>query len=451
MSLVDLPARVRTNNFAEISSVNDQTTFSEDRYVFQFIEYSGIDKTLLTIYIDGLYYIPDESFSEDGVRYIYIPTTLITSDTLMETNVDALYSFVSRYQFPNITQYVEFNCNNSDKAVMGCDIYLINESLNLYVDKADYDVYVNDDFGNIISIGSNTARAIHDKFYIKLLDPNQIGNVIAVRINKIGHTLNWVIGNNIGGFIYPVQVNNDPNYFKIYKDGRLIPTDLYVVTVSNVFNTMFYIDISVNKIPGDIYKVQYTSNKFTPLLFLETIPTNGIIDVGDTLDRPFDYHTYEYYLNGRKLNYTNIEIMTPHTLLVKDVHSRQNFEILSRNMDDSQFFVYGNALTDINSSIYNLAEFQSVVIGNLPVIPDTEPSIVQILDPNGIILVSLFTEYLTTLEFINPDIDQITPQALIDYAPVLTAPYLLNPDADDHGSGTNDLQKLFMNPDVDIN
>jgi hypothetical protein len=425
---IDLLTRLRTDNMGEIKNVEYHTTFSENRYVFQFVEYSGTDKTILTIFIDGYYYMPDQHFSEDGMKYIYIPTTMVHNDSLIEVNVDGFFSFQTITPFINTTGYLEFLCHNGDKPVMACDIYLVRMSDNAYVDKSKYDVLIDDDFGNVVSVGSNTCRNIHNRFYIQMLDPLLLSTPIIIKINKIGHTRNWVIGSYVGGFTFPLQVNNDPNYFKIYRNGALIPRQFYIIIPSPLFQNMLYIDININKIEGSTYNVQYTSNKFTPLLYLETIPDNGIIEVDDILDRPFDYHTYEYYLNGRKLNYTNIEILTPHTLLVKGVTSRRNFEILNRNIDDSQFFIYGNALTDINSAIYNLPEFQSLIVANFPIIPNTQPTIIDLLDPNSIILIALFIEYLSVLEFINPDTEQFTAQELIDYAPVMTAPFIINPD-----------------------
>ena len=450
ISEIDLATRLRTDNLGEISSVDDHTTFAEDRYVFQFIEYSGVDKTLLSLFIDGNYYMPDVTFSEDGMKYVYIPTTMVNADSFIEVNVDALFSFEEQTVFTATNEIIEFNCNNSNKPVMACDIYLINEQDNTYVDRADFEIYVLDDFGNQTAVGSSTARNIHDTFFVSITNASLVDVNISVRVDKVGYIQEWVSTGGFGGVLFPVQVNNNTEYFKIYRDGRLIPKNAYAITTSNIHGTSTIVDLGIVKNIGDRFIIQYTPNRYTQTLFLDDIPSNGIVEVGDILNRPFDYHTYEYYINGKKLNRTNLEILTPHTLLLKDVESLQNFEILTKNIDEEQFFIYGNALTEMNTLIYNLAEFQSEVIANLPILPDTEPPLAAILDPGALIYVGIFIYLLPTLEFINPDTDQITADDVTQYEPVLTTPFVLNPDADGHGDEPNPFQKLYINPDVDF-
>ena len=244
-----------------------------------------------------------------------------------------------------------------------------------------------------------------------------------------------------GEFLVNQIINNDTRNILLFKNGRLLPPKAMKVIFNEDARGPHKVRCLSTSEETDRFVMMYTLNKHIFAYSQEKIPESGYVNLTGKLNKPIDLRWYDIFLNGIKLNESNIEILTSDRMIIKNVNTRLNLTIYQRNLDTS---VRRLTLNDVEDELIDeIPEFIEDIIENLPEIPDELP---DITDDVIVDIIDFFDKYLNFIGLINPDKKQITNKMLETSIEVFDEfnNLYMNPD------GYGDLKiadSVFINPD----
>lgn len=218
------------------------------------------------------------------------------------------------------------------------------------------------------------------------------------------------------------------SHFRIFINGRKTPQNCNYIRYIDNENSGDYPEIIVNTVirreRGDSVVFDYSPLKLNQVYYKREIPINGVLDLKGIIKKPFDLRWYEMYLNGIRVNRNMIEILTATKIRFKpdaviaildpdrdDLESPEyglktikNLEILERDFNQDDVFVLPLSRT-FGDRIYDDVKHHWDNI----VIPDEELDIDDDQWHEVDIEFTYFV-YLHKTMFINPNINQLTPQ-----------------------------------------
>ena len=217
------------------------------------------------------------------------------------------------------------------------------------------------------------------------------------------------------------------SHFRAFVNGRKVPQHCnYIRYIDNEHNQEYpevIINTTVRRERGDIVAFEYTPLKLNQILFRKEIPPNGLIDLKGIIKKPFDLRWYEVYLNGIRVNRNMIEVLTATKIRFKPeavirvlddyfagddyeygLKTTLNLEILERDFNQDDVFVLPLSET-FSDKIYNDVKHHWDDV----VIPNEEYDICEDQWHEVDIEFTYFI-YLHKSMFINPNINQLTPQ-----------------------------------------
>lgn len=367
---IDLEDRTRTNTFNEAEDEIDKVVFGTECYVFKFRN-EGADALDLRFFVDGILVTDFYILSVKNMDYVYIPTYFINEDSYIE--VEQFYSYISlnKVSFKDkITPVtIEFNENEVvsptlyDLFVTDTDHNRIDRKLfKIYcpVEASRYDVsdYINDEvkadtiivegqfYVNVENIGSiNISESRIPINFLELRklviianDDSIINKELLFTVNKIPylHTETMAVSGlpKIRLFNGSVPWKEDIKYLRIFINGRFVPMKSAIYEESPMV-TYFIPNCYISE--GEKVTVDITPFVYEEEFYLETIPDDFIVDFNGKLSKPFDFKYYDIYLNGRKLNERNVQVLSPERIALFNVSSLNNFYILRKDRD-CEFF-----------------------------------------------------------------------------------------------------------------
>jgi hypothetical protein len=201
---------------------------------------------------------------------------------------------------------------------------------------------------------------------------------------------------------------------------------------------------------GDKYTIEFVPNKYREVCLINQIDSTGIVDLSDYINRGIDLKTHEIYLNGKKLNKTQIDYLSPSKIRLKNVSSLNYLYILEKDIEGTPFY-NGNIVENINDNIIINTDILNDIINETTPIENTDTFIIPEIDSQFDIasMITIYDEILQSLEFINPDEEQITEGMILDYPDVFdeNLPCMINPNA---GVYSIDDIDFTINPDIDL-
>ena len=249
---------------------------------------------------------------------------------------------------------------------------------------------------------------------------------------------------------FSAVMKNDKRYVRVYRNGRLVPRHLTSV--------LFPPNYNVNKMrvyPGtfrninDRITIELMPYMMKQVSYMETIPSDKVIDLTCKIDKPFDFRWYDVYVNGRKVPRKNIEIISAHKIKLLKSDSLRWLEIIE-NSRDKEYFGYKPTYDIIDELFYYDEEFAKRVNESINNLFDIEePVIERPVSALDYLLKDFYLDYLIpNYGLINPDILQIDEYTIEYYKDLLTLYedyFPLNPDK---GKGEFIIP---INPDMDKN
>lgn len=432
VSKVDLKSKIRYNNFGEVDYEHEKITFKEPRYLFVLGNTSTDLYSDIRFYIDGLIYVPDIKYKDSQYEYFYIPTTLLKSDSLIEIErfKEIEYQKIMTFNSPIEKQYLT---PRSDWTFNASDIYIVDPQINKFVDRKSFKVVITKNKIDI-ELDSSSLKQLQGDVGIKVTDPTLLARPLYVFIRRHIYFEEKVIKENddIGTvFFFESRTNFDVKNVRVFKNGRFLPSSLYDVDFENKVGSKNFVTPLIRKRIGDRFVVDCTPYKYKTVLELGGLESNGFVDLRGVINKPFDLKWYDIYLNGRRLNKKQVEIISPTLIFISNVESRKNLMIIEKDRDDEYFKL--NDSKTLNDVLWDTNPEFKITLNNRPVINDKETDIITELD-NAIEFekMRLFLLLIGSEKMINPDDFQIDASERVRF------PHMFNPDLD----------YFFIDPDI---
>lgn len=413
------------NNKSEIKNPFKHEDF-EKEYSFIIMSTSYPYSPQLCLWIDGLRVIDFKVYNDNYNNFIYIPKDILTPNSIIE--IEMYINNIKDEQISTfINSLTTVSLNFSRKSIKPMDIILVNNETNEYIPDTDFEIVISndnitslkhrfkelsdleyllypvddniedpleyDEDGNLIiylntgSVNIDNANTLKEKYYIlnkksprsfdtkmiKIIITNEKYLNIPLKILSIDKS---ILSSRIFETKSPLteiylrsfEGKNSKNRFRIFSNGRLKKP------------IKKYCELELNKKYKDDIKasiVTYSvSNKFE--LALDYLPfhinlvysekeinSSGVLKLKSYLSRPFDLSYYSVYLNGRKLNYTNIQIISENTIRLRNVHSTKNLYIFEKSFDDDIFNFKESDYQSLHEALlYNDKEYYDFIINN---------------------------------------------------------------------------------------
>lgn len=401
---IDLSKRLRNDTTQEAIKDSDKYSFNDPCYVFMFRN-DGLNNLDLRFFIDGLLCTECFQLHINEMEYIYVPTKYVKEDSYIEVERFETYTFLKSIEFDSTSEgvVIEFNKDEFieptlyDLFITDLDKNIISrQKFKIYslIDLNQYDIsdYVNDniDFNEILmnntviedpetgevyididelfesddmSIILDSGDTILDGNNIRLpfkytelskikvfcMSEEDVGKPFLFTINKIPYLCHKKMAKSglpkIQLFNGAVQWRQMPSYIRTFLNGRFIPMD-FDIYEETPMKTYFIPKCFIDK--DDVLSIDISPYSYELEFHLKEIPENFVVSFDGKLSKPFNTHYYDIYLNGKKLNDTNLQQITPDKIKLFNVSSRYNLYIYRRDRDIEYFGFKGTTSIPID-------------------------------------------------------------------------------------------------------
>ena len=191
-----------------------------------------------------------------------------------------------------------------------------------------------DEAGNGVSTLTDDKGTIHSnitKLRVTLLDTSYYEKTITLAISKKP----YFEGQAVPRTMYPLfstpieNFEKCADYTRAFKNGRLLSRNRYAYTDVNG-HTGIQILEKLEKDETIAFDVTPYEDRL--IMYKEDLDSD-LVDLRGYINKPFDPKFYEVYLNGRRLNKTNIFPFSPWEFQLVGVHSLHNLEIREKQRD----------------------------------------------------------------------------------------------------------------------
>ena len=131
---------------------------------------------------------------------------------------------------------------------------------------------------------------------------------------------------------YTTPIENSQNveeYTRAFKNGRLLSKNRYDFTV---IDGLLGIQVLEKLQKGETIGFDITPFRNRLIFYKEELDSD-LVDLRGYINKPFDMKFYEVYLNGRRLNRTNVYPISPWEFKLAGTHSIYNLEIYEKDRD----------------------------------------------------------------------------------------------------------------------
>lgn len=366
-SKIGLNDRKRTSNKLEIDAGDmirhDIVTFDEERYVIIMKrEFLNEDEYAFRFWIDGLLLMNTEYIMQYGnsFYYFYIPTTLINGNSIIEVEryrlVYDVHEGIVRageesYGFPEI-RYTP----PADRKIQANDIFVASKDTKEYLRPgidfmllhySDYlkrwipfqpdSAFIVDGkelriqfINGQVTRGKEVIYGAYEAAFMQSsepFDPNGDNPTL------VGKQMPYV----------KMDVPNLGNYskssYRMFMNKRACSSGQFYLRQSMTYGGTDSVRTITEIEEGDVLTLDRVPGNYKMVHYEESIGDNGFIDLDGKIPLPLSFKWYDIYLNGLRLNRTNVDFVSPTKMFIKNVHSRRNLIIYQRNHDDDVFYL----------------------------------------------------------------------------------------------------------------
>ena len=449
----NLSSKIRYNN----KDVGEEeiVTFDEPMYMFVFLNEFRGGHDDVTVLVDGIKYLTDHLYKTDKYDFLYIPTKMVNSETLVE--IEKMREVIRELDFigdDKVRTTIEFDDKVITNGAVLNDMFIVDPGTNQYVPKTDYEIYarVGEDMINVVP--EDLFIPCPKTVEVKILNPKLVGKTLQLHIKK-NYRFFKVYTQHGKDNLRIIKVNldtiNDPRHIRMYRNGKVVPRHIFTCRFPKKYK---YAELQLFpgmiREDGDEIIIESLPYKMNQVCYIEKLEKNKIIDLTNMIDKPFDLRWHDVYLNGKKLNKNDIEIISSNKIVIRKTKSLKWLEIVENSRDD-EYFGY-MPLNDIIDRILDSDDddgFRDRIEETIKDMTDDEESIVtEIVTIIDVILNMFYWDYMVPFYgLINPDHKQIDEETYEDYIEIMDGePFLLNGD---YGR-KNVYNELHVNADIDV-
>lgn len=288
-----------------------------------------------------------------------------------------------------------------------------------------------------------------ERVRITLNDPELYDQEITIGIQKRP----MFRGNKKYRVEYPQYSTPIPNfqdaeeYTRAFKNGRLMSKNRYDFT--DYFDGIMGIQILEKLVRGDTIGFDITPFRNRLIYYKEELDSYDI-DLRGYINKPFDPKFYEVYLNGRRLNRTNIYPIGPWEIRLAGLHSIYHLEIYEKDRDWEYYGVHFSnyyTISDLIREPFIDPEIKEKLIdgitgGGLPpnVIDEEKEPWEREFDLYSVFFEIFYYMKLIPMKFVTGDKEQFSTEEIAKRYPII---YDLYHTVNDNGNHV-----LFLNPNI---
>lgn len=472
LSTTNLATRARTDTLPELDLGSGYyKIFDTPQYLFVYKNYTRLQSHVpYSWFIDNKFRVPSYMISYKGYEYVYFDQSYIKSNSIVEVERYDENNWVKQYTIPVDGLTVKFSWISEP--------FLINSLFMTHTDGTyittgkEYNFIVTDSI-----LGDITVDMTNSVYKIK---PGDSVKIVPVSSDYANKTVNLYCNNH--AVVYSMTFDSEystfndmnlnlgkdiaiikPNYIprlRVYNgEGRLFPKYSYskLITIEdNSVLTPPAFRINVPASEGNPFQVQYMGYDEKQVYACDEIPVNGYLDLQalnaagtGNFRHPFSLKYYDVFLNGFKLNSTQIRIITPFYIAIQNVRTRKSLVIYEKIPGDETFyFASGDSSTYLADKLFNIdSTYYTNMINSLSdIIEDT--SITDMISEVNAIKLSFYRDWVAK-NFIDAD-DTYPPSELDTYEIMFDSwRYLFN--ADERITRNVDSRNVFfINHDFNI-
>ena len=358
--------------------------------------------------------------------YIYIPTRLVSDDSVLEIERHKLFEFHTEVSFPSLDEYVTLVIDTDLVTAYVKDIYIVDELTGEFVPNEAITIRkYSKSLERWVDIKHDSFTVINSPIRIYLNDASLIGASIKIGIRKNASMVTSEVYDkdtySIGDYIL-THSSNHANFnnsdYRVFNNGRLLLPPQYQIDWANTYGGTNICQTSWVITKGDQITMDHVPCSFRVVHYQPNVPKDGLIDV-DGLNLPISLKWYDIYLNGRKLNYKNITIVSPTKFYIHDVDSTRHLVIYDRDRDNDVFYLFRMEEKDIydihrNHTLIDKlihAELRDTIWSQIDPIDNTEEDIGEpgVFGPKVLDALNYFLWYLK-YSYIHCNYKLITPE-----------------------------------------
>lgn len=434
----------------------ETVTFEEPMYMFVFSNEFRQKHDELSIVVDGIRYGTKYLFRTLSFDFLYIPVRMITKDSIIE--IEKMREVIREIEFTNNgvdRTSIDIDYKAMTNRPLLNDIFLVDPETNKYIKEKDYELYsrVGEDMLNVVNDDLFIPCPNHVE--IKMTNEKYFNKKLVFHIKKNYRFMEvetYEGKDNLYPIIFNLDGKNDRRHFRMYRNGRVVPRhiwtcrfpDYYYYAETQLFPGML-------RETGDVITVESLPYKMEQVCYLERIQAGKIIDLTGKLDKPFDLRWHDIYLNGKKLNKKDVEVISSNKIVIRKTKSLKWLEIVENSRDD-EYFGY-MPLKDIIDDILDSPNddgFRDRIESTITGMEDLEDDIITIIITIIDVIMNMFYfDYMVPFYgLINPDIKQIDQETHDKYHEIMDGePFLLNAD---YGRKEGLYRVLPVNPDKEF-
>lgn len=472
VSKIDLPERIRLDTKLECDPYGDIIYFEEPMYLFnirkQFVGKEDMD---FRLFIDNLCIRPSHyTISNNNDFYLfYIPVKMISDSSIIEIekydqikfseSFDVVRSVVplgeesELYQvlekFPSETQPIRIDIPEYITKLDSYYIDIVDED-SMFLDGSLYKIITyNDVLEDFIEVSGYGHHVLTDHFYI-ILDKNLLDKTLKLIVDNsttyVDFDFETTESTKYQSFISTGRVRTEN--VRIFKNGLSLPSSRFFVSENTMSGSAADIAVSSECTVNDSLAIDIIPIQLQPEYYQKTIDEHGYVDTGSELTSPFDLKWYDVYLNGKKLNKHNIEVISSNRFFIKNVDSLKNLYIMKRAGIHDAFSADYDA--DINNQLMdNIEGLLDNLKNDKDIIQDTAEDIVADAISDIFTHLMFISKYLEFIH-IDPNKKQLSSivksefPELFDEYDILTLTTNDIPDAEETTSINSNIRRQYM-------
>lgn len=431
-------------------------TFDEPMYMFVFSNEFRNRHDEMTVCVDGIRYNTKYLYKTDYLDFLYIPVRMVTSKTVIE--IEKMKEVIRELEFTNNgfdRTSVDIDCKAMQNRPLMNDIFVVDPETDLIISEDDYELYTR--------VGEDMLEVLSDDLYlpcpshveIKLKNEKLFNKPLVMHIKKNYRffEVDTFYGKDN---LYPIKFildgKHDSRHLRVYRNGRVIPRHIWSCRFPKDYKRYeTQLLPGMLRETGDVMTVESLPYKVNQVCYIEKLEPGKIIDLTGKLDKPFDLRWHDIYLNGRKLNRNDVEIISSNKIVIRNTKSLKWLEVVENSRDD-EYFGY-MPLKDLIDDILDSKDddgfrdrIEETITGMTDIEDDIITIIITIID---VVMNMFYFDYMVPFYgLLNPDYKQIDQETHDYYHEIMDGePFLLNAD---YGNQEWLYRVLPVNPDKEF-
>lgn len=399
------------------------------------------------LFIDG-YCIPMNRVhvtKNDATYYLYIDRTFVTENSIIE--IDRYYGYMERPVVSITKTNKSIDFAKPSVTVYKSDVYAINSETKEIISDNNYDVllYV-DDIDDYVKVMDN-FRILSNKFKVVYTSDIEDETITVIVRKKTLRNIEYISGYDTSSYTIGSMMNHDnpsASNYRFFRNNRLVDMSKYVsISQSRTTTNMDKFVLSFRNNVGDSLVLDKTSDYAQLVYQQDIISDNGYVKIPTTLQYPINLRWYDIYLNGLKLNPTNIDVISYNSFYIKNINTKNDLRIYLVNLSNTSSLIPNSGIVkDLNNDIMDIEYIRRIIDSKYSNLPDDVDNVI----PDDIIIsddmrnyIDLYKDYLCS-HYINANIPQITDDMKEKFPDMIDDDGILYIDTSSH----SDSDIIFM-------